>query len=121
MAVSKHFINAPSSNGLLRKPMAPALLARIRNLSSGKAVMKMTGMQQPLARSRLCRSRPDRPGICTSLIRHDVSARHPDSRNRSADSKVETACPSDSTRVPQRLSDVTVVIDNANHARVQKL
>ena len=43
-------------------------------------------------------SRPDRPGICKSVMRHEVSARHAASRNRSADSKVAASYPSDSIR-----------------------
>src|SRR5262249_18513640 len=97
-ALSRQLINAFSSKGLLRKPTAPAFIARLWNLSSGKAVMKITGTQWPSTMSRLCRSRPERPGICRSVIRHEVSARHAASRNRSADSKVATSYPSDSIR-----------------------
>ena len=79
-------------------PTAPARIARTWNFSSGKAVTKMTGMRWPSAMSWPCSSRPERPGICKSVIRHDVSARHSASRNRSADPKVATSYPSDSIR-----------------------
>lgn len=42
-AVSTQSIKAGASNGLARKQMAPALKAEARTLSSGKAVIKITG------------------------------------------------------------------------------
>src|SRR5262249_33804848 len=59
-AVSRQSINESSSNGLLRKPTAPAFIARFRNLSSVEAVMKMTGMHCPSATNWPCRSNPSR-------------------------------------------------------------
>jgi hypothetical protein len=41
--------------------------------------------------SRLCSSTPLMPGICTSVIRHSVSDKRPDSRNSSPDAKVAVA------------------------------
>jgi hypothetical protein len=79
----------PLVEGLLRKPTAPAFMARLRHLSSGKAVMKMMGMR----------------------CRQEVSARRPDSRNCSADSKVRTSYPSDLDEVSRRLSEDLIVVD----------
>jgi hypothetical protein len=41
--------NVGASKGLARKQIAPASSARARVLSSGKAVMKMTGWRRPWA------------------------------------------------------------------------
>jgi hypothetical protein len=43
-ATLRQSINDFSWNGLLRKHTAPAVMARVRNLSSGKAVMKIMGV-----------------------------------------------------------------------------
>jgi hypothetical protein len=43
-ARSTHSSNCGSSNGLLKKQIAPAFMARSRMRSCGKAVMKMIGM-----------------------------------------------------------------------------
>ena len=40
--------NFVPSNGLLKKPTAPSLIARARMLSSGNAVMKIMGMEHAL-------------------------------------------------------------------------
>ena len=77
--------------GLIRKPNAPAPSARSQVLSSGSAVTKITGVRLPFAMSRLCRSTPLMPGIFTSVIRHSVSDKHPDSKNSSPDAKVAVA------------------------------
>ena len=42
-ALSRYLISVGPSNGLMRKQIAPASNARLRMLSSGKAVMKITG------------------------------------------------------------------------------
>ena len=60
-------------------------------LSSGLAVTKTIGVRLPFAISRLCRSTPLMPGIRTSVTRHSVSDKQPDSRNSSADAKVAVA------------------------------
>jgi hypothetical protein len=44
IALSIRFMRVSLSNGLLRKPKAPASIARVRIRSSGNAVMKMIGM-----------------------------------------------------------------------------
>jgi len=43
-ALSRQLISELSSRGLLRKPTAPALIARTRNFSSGNPVTKMIGI-----------------------------------------------------------------------------
>src|SRR5262245_39168183 len=48
------FISVSLSNGLPRKPKAPAARARARSRSSGKAVTKMMGMRRPCANSDFC-------------------------------------------------------------------
>src|SRR5262245_1391794 len=45
IALSMSFISVSLSNGLPRKPKAPASMARARSRSSGKAVTKMIGMR----------------------------------------------------------------------------
>ena len=57
----------------------------------GCAVIPMIGMGRPSAIKRLCSSTPLKPGICTSVIRHDVSLTRPNSRKSSADANVATA------------------------------
>jgi len=44
-AHSRHLAKASPSNGLVRKQIAPAFIARARVISTGKAVMKMKGTQ----------------------------------------------------------------------------
>jgi hypothetical protein len=48
-AVLIQLINDFSSKGLLRNATAPAFNARVRDLSSGKADMTMTGVSYPAA------------------------------------------------------------------------
>jgi hypothetical protein len=91
VALSRQAISLSSLIGLVRKPSAPAPRARSRVLSSGEAVTKITGVRLPFAISRLCRSTPLMPGIRTSVIRHSVSDKQPDSRNSSPDAKVAVA------------------------------
>jgi hypothetical protein len=80
-------------------------------LSSGCAVTPMIGMWRPSAIKRLCSSTPLKPGICTSVIRHDVSSTRADSRKSSADANVATAYPSDRTRA-YGFAHPLVIIDN---------
>src|SRR5262249_51248939 len=88
IALSMSFISVSLSNGLPRKPKAPASMARARSRSSGKAVTKIMGMRRPCANSDFCSSPPFRPGICKSVIRQDVWSRWRDCRNFSADANV---------------------------------
>src|SRR5215472_9691124 len=88
IALTMSFISVSLSNGLLRKPKAPASMARARIRSSGKAVIKMMGMRRPCATSNFCSSTPFRPGICKSLITQDASSRRGDCRNAPADANV---------------------------------
>ena len=90
-AAFRHLISDDSSNGLVRKPSAPALTARFLSLSFGKAVIKIIGMQHPCDRSASCSSRPFNPGICRSVIRHAVAAVASDSRKCSAEMKVRAS------------------------------
>ena len=50
-ALSRYLTSVGPSNGLIRKQIAPASNARLRTLSSGKAVMKMIGSTRPWARN----------------------------------------------------------------------
>src|SRR6516225_12017131 len=123
-AVLRHFISDASSNGLLRKPTAPLSSARVRFLSSGKAVIRMTGVWYPSDRNASCNSRPLNPGICRSVIRHAVSATILDLRKASADAKVVVLYPKDSTssRMPSRAnaSSSTIEINGALDIPVPK-
>src|SRR6516165_12833132 len=60
-----------------------------------------------------CNSRPLSPGICTSVIKHVVSATTLDLRKSSADSKVAVLYPKDSTssRMPSRASASSSTIE----------
>src|SRR5215467_7152117 len=113
IALPMSFISVSLSNGLLRKPKAPAAMARARIRSSGKAVMKMMGMRRPCATSNFCSSTPLKPGICKSVIRQDVSSRRGDCRNFSADANVYAPKPSDVTRLltAQRIDSSSSMID----------
>jgi hypothetical protein len=91
VALSRQVIRLSTLNGLVRKPSAPAPSARSRVLSSGLAVTKIIGVRLPFAISRLCRSTPLMPGIRTSVTRHSVSDKQPDSRNSSPDAKIAVA------------------------------
>jgi hypothetical protein len=99
MAVARHSTNEFMSNGLRRKPTAPASNACTCASSEKWAVMKMIGGHFPLSFKRFCKSKPFIPGIRTSLIRHDVRSRNPDARNASADAKARTSYPRDSNSV----------------------
>jgi hypothetical protein len=98
-AASRYFINVGPAKGLARKPIAPALSARARTLSSGKAVMKMNGARRPWARICVSRSKPLITDICTSAITQDVSFSWADCKNSSADANVWTAYPCDLRRL----------------------
>jgi hypothetical protein len=98
-AVSRHLIRLSLSNGLVRKQIAPALIARFRMVSSGKAVMNMNGTRCPWASKRACSSTPLMAGIWTSAITHDVSLKWEDRKNSSAEAKVWTVYPSDLRRL----------------------
>ena len=61
--------------------------------------MKMIGISEPRRDKWSCSSNPLIPGMCTSNIKHRVSATDDDCRNDSADAKVRAVNPSDLTRV----------------------
>src|SRR6516164_648280 len=73
----------------------------------------MTGVRYPCDCNASCNSRPFNPGICTSVIRHVVSASTPDARKCSADAKVMASYPKDSTssRMPSRASASSSTIE----------
>src|SRR5918993_5835652 len=62
-ARSMQSIISRASNGLVKNPTAPSASACRRTWSSGKAVIRMTGMRLPLPARWRCRSRPLMPGI----------------------------------------------------------
>jgi len=113
IAAARHSISDPSSNGLLRKPIAPPSRARFRCRSFGKAVIRITGVQYPCDRSVSCNSRPLNPDICKSVTTHAVSAITPDSRKSSAELKVTARYPNDSmsSRMPSRASASSSIIE----------
>ena len=92
-------INADSSKGLPSKATAPALSAFCRMLASGKALMKMIGVEHPLAIRRFCNSIPEMPGICTSAIRQEASCAFEELRKSPAEANVVTEYPSDLTNL----------------------
>jgi hypothetical protein len=87
------------SNGLLKKQTAPAFNTPSRTLSSGNAVMNMSGMRCPSSANTRCRSTPLIPGICTSTIAQAVSDRSGDCRSSCAEANVRAANPRDLTRL----------------------
>lgn len=96
-AASMHSTKAGPCRGLVRKQTAPAESARARTMSSGSAVMTITGMKIFSASRRLCRARPSRRGIWASIKAQDVSCNRGELRNSAADAN-ECACqPSDRT------------------------
>ena len=99
-AKSRYLIKVSTWKGLLRKPIAPACIARTRIRSSGNAVMKIIGVRRPRAWTRLCSSMPLMPGIFTSAIRQDVSSTCSHRKYSSAEAKVWAVNPSDRTRPP---------------------
>src|ERR1700730_4985707 len=73
-------------------------MARRLTDSFGKAVMKIVGIRNPRLAKSACNSTPLIFGICTSEIKHAVSASRCDWRNSCADANVCTSKPSDFTR-----------------------
>ena len=75
--------------------------------------MKMIGISEPKRDKWSCSSNPLIPGMCTSNIKHRVSATDDDRRNASADAKVRVAKPSDLTRasVAPRIQSSSSTID----------
>src|ERR1700730_16717352 len=73
-------------------------MARRLTDSSRKAVMKIVGIRNPRLAKLACNSTPLIFGICTSEIKHAVSASRCDWRNSCADANVYTLKPSDFTR-----------------------
>lgn len=98
-AIFKHVINVGVVNGFARKLIAPALMARARTASLGKAVMNMKGALWP--RLRICprKSSPFMHGIWTSVITQEVSRNSAELRNSSAETKVWTMYPYDVRRL----------------------
>ena len=73
-------------------------MARRLTDGSKKAVTKIIGIRNPRSIKIVCNSIPLIIGICTSEIKHAVSATRCDWRNSCADAKVYTSKPSDFTR-----------------------
>jgi len=88
-----------ASTGFSSKAGAPLAWISAFRAAVENAVMKMVGIAYPRPRRRSCISIPDKPGICTSEIRNDVSPSKPESRNSSADANTRARQPSDRTRV----------------------
>jgi hypothetical protein len=61
--------------------------------------MKITGIRDPAAMSRRCKSEPSIPGIRTSKIRHAVSATRDDWRKSSAEGNTAAVNPIDRKRL----------------------
>jgi hypothetical protein len=74
-------------------------LQRARTLSSGKAVIKITGAAFPWARIWVSRSKPLMAGIWTSAMTHDESFRRADCKNSAADANVWTRYPCELRRL----------------------
>src|SRR4029453_2144467 len=98
-ARSMQSIISRASNGLAKNPTAPSASACRRTWSSGKAVIRMTGMRLPLPARWRCRSSPLMPGIWTSVIRQEAAVLAGDARNASAEAKVATPRSSDASRL----------------------
>src|SRR5882757_860066 len=92
-------IKAGPAKGLAKKQMAPAFSARVRTLSSGKAVIKINGRVYPFERRWVRRSRPLMAGICTSAMTHDESSRRADCKNSSAEANAWTKYPCELRRL----------------------
>src|SRR5713226_5801019 len=60
--------------------------------------MKMMGIRMCSALSRACRSRPDRPGMRMSVMRHEDRCCAPESRNSSADANARAGNPASFSR-----------------------
>jgi hypothetical protein len=114
-ALLRHSIRHSSANGLLRNPMAPPSSARFRALSEKKAVMKIMGNRFPFLIRRCCRSRPVNPGICKSIIRHEVSSASPDSRNAFSGRKSGNAESQRLQKIFDRLTCERIVINDGDH------
>jgi len=91
--------------------------------------MKMIGISEPRRDKWSCSSNPLIPGMCTSNIKHRVSATTDDCRNASADAKVRVANPSDLTRasmaprIPSSSSTIDMSefsVNRSFHHRVDK-
>src|SRR5215831_17679025 len=80
--------------------------------------MTMTGVSCPCDCNTSCNSRPLNPGMCTSVIRHVVSAITSDRRKCSADVKVTALYPKDSTSAampsPTSASSSTIEINGSS-------
>src|SRR6516165_1521052 len=91
--------------------------------------MKMIGISEPRRDKWSCSSNPLIPGMCTSNIKHRVSATTDDCRNASADAKVRVANPSDLTRAsmaPRTQSSSSTIdmsdfsVNGSSHHRVKR-
>src|SRR5262249_22456965 len=92
----------------------------IRNLSSGNAVMKMTGMQWPSASSRSCRSRPEQTRQLYIAVQARRLRKAPGFQKPLGGLEGGDRVPQRLDEVAERLSDKIVVIDNGNHVRVPR-
>src|SRR6267142_1486660 len=93
-------IKSASAYGLVKNSSAPALMARTDVGMSPWPVRKMIDVRAPEFASRCCRSRPLRPGSCTSKIRQLGTSAQRLARNAWADAKVSTFHPADRTSLP---------------------
>jgi hypothetical protein len=82
-----------SSKGLVKKQIAPALIACSRIRSSGNAVMKIIGVVLPRAIKCSCSLTPLIPGISTSAMRQEVSLNRGDNKNSRAEENAWAANP----------------------------
>jgi hypothetical protein len=121
IAVVKHLISDSSLKGLLRKPIertAPVFLVRI---SSNQNYWRLKSLRLQC----LLQFKAFNPGICTSVIRHVVSAITLDSRKCSAELKVTALYPKDSIscRIPSRASasSSTIEINGTSDINVSQL
>src|SRR5262245_23150217 len=91
--------------------------------------MNMIGISEPRRDKWFCSSNPLIPGMCTSNIKHRVSATDDDSRNASPDANVPVANRSDLTRasmaprIPSSSSTIDMSefsVNRSLHHRVDK-
>lgn len=73
------------SNGFLRRHSAPLEAASSSRCLSGKAVIRITGIESPRSRSSRSRSSPPIPGIWTSAMMQSMLDRSAEIRNVSAE------------------------------------
>ena len=80
-------INSCAENGFCKKAAQPASMASLRTSIVSSAVMKITGVVEPIAFNRRCISMPDMPPMWMSRTMHVTSLALLRSRNASAELK----------------------------------